>query len=55
MPERDVLMAKKGVKYMHVLLAWLWKLYFSLLSGSASFSLCCADESTKDEIVLSAD
>ena len=23
--------------------------------GSASFSLCCADESTKDETVLSAD
>ena len=34
---------------------WLWKIYFSLLSGSVSFSLCCTDVSTKDETVLSAD
>ena len=27
--------------------------YFSLPSASASFPLCCADESTKDELVLS--
>ena len=32
-----------------------WKFLFPLLSGSASFPLCCADESTKDETVLSAD
>ena len=32
-----------------------WKIYFPLLSGLASFSLCCGDESTKDETVLSAD
>ena len=36
-------------------LIWLWKFYFSLLSGSASFSLRCADKFTKDETVLSAD
>ena len=28
---------------------------FSLLSGLASLSLCCTDESTKEETVLSAD
>ena len=35
---------------------WLWKIYFSLLlvPGSASFPLCCAEESTKDETVLYA-
>ena len=26
-----------------------WKFLFSLLSGSASFSLCCADEFKKNE------
>ena len=34
---------------------WPWEIYFPLLSGSASFSLCCADESTGDKTVLSVD